>query len=484
MLENLKPSKVWENFELLCSVPHGSGNTKAISDLLVKFANDNGIEVYQDELGNVIMTVPATPGHENAEPVFMQAHMDMVCVKDDDLERDMATEPIHLVVDGNFVKADRTSLGADDCIGCAIAMAVLTEKELEHGLLQAVFTVDEETGMYGAYGLDMSKIMGRYMLNLDSENEGTIICGCAGGVDIEINLPLKKEAPAADDVCYKLVVSGLLGGHSGEMITLGRANANRLLSRLIYGTSLKAVVKLAAFTGGKAPNAITDSAEATVYVSKDSAEDFERLAKKHQLLFRAEKGDVDPDITVSVEKATEKAEAVVSAADTKKAMRLLASVPDGLRKLFNNNPAIAETSSNLGIVRLTEEGITANILARSSADGGLDEIIELVKPMAEHDGATIKLNNPYPAWSFKEGSRFVDIAKEAWKELYNEEMKVSVTHGGVEGGIFSNGIKNLEGFCIGPFMHDIHSPRESVEIASTEKVYDGVKLMIRKVAEA
>ena len=349
-INELKPEIVFKFFKLLSSVPHGSGNTRAVSDICVLFAREKGLEYYQDELNNVVIYKDGTPGYRDEDYVILQGHLDMVCVKSADCTKDLSKVPVDIKTDGEFVWADKTSLGADDIIAPAIIMAILDDDSLKHPPICAVFTADEETGLTGAKGLDISRLKGKRMINIDSEIESDLTCGCAGAMRVDIVFPIVKETTASDDVFYCITVDGLLGGHSGLDISRHRANAIRLLARIIYGTALKWNIRLCSFSGGKFDNAIPDSAKAVIAVKKSDEESFSRLAIKHEILFKHEFDESDSNVKVHVEKCEDDYAFCAVGRVTKSIMRSLSSVPDGCKKMNEYIPYLPSVTSRIRMV--------------------------------------------------------------------------------------------------------------------------------------
>lgn len=463
-------AKVLGFFKELSSVPHGSGNTKAIADICVNFAKERHLDYRKDEVGNVIIFKKASLGAESRDTVIIQGHLDMVCVKTSDCTKNMFTDPIDIMTDGNIIWADKTSLGADDTVAIAIALAILDDDTLQHPPICAVFTVDEETDMSGARNLDISGVPGNMMINIDSEDEGYITCGCAGAIKARCEFSYLKVSPDPDDVFYKLKISGLLGGHSGIEIANNRANAIRLLARLIYGLSLKWNIKLCEFDGGLFDNAIPVSAEAIVSVNKGDALAFESLAAKHEKLFRYEYKNSDPDIKVTASAYEGEVSNCLNHQETKIIMRCLSSVPDGLRK-FDEEFKVPLVSSNIGIAHLSSEVFCFTSFIRSNESGQKEEVYDMLKSMVEHDGGTAIVINQYPEWEYRSDSNLKQICKEAYLKLYKKDIPEVITHGGLECALFSDKKPDLDIISIGPSIREIHSARENVSIQSINNVY-------------
>ncbi len=466
-------------FKQLCSVPRGSGNTKQVSDLLFSFCREQGCECVQDDTGNVVAYKAGSTGREDEEPVILQAHMDMVCVAEEGTGKDLSREAVELTEEDGYIRAAGTSLGADDGIGVAMIMAVLADDTLSHPPLEAVFTVDEETSMAGAVALDLSLLRGRRLINLDDEREGAINAGCAGGQRLETVIPCIRETAGEWDVFYTIEIGGLMGGHSGCDITGHRANAARLLARILYGLSLKMGIRLCEFRSGRADNVIPDYAMAVAAVPKENAADFERLAMKHEILFRHEYPN-ETGFRLMLEKCDPDGMAVLPAA-TKSMMRFLSSVPDGLRKMSEDFPDIAQTSSNAGLVSLEPDGMHIRMLLRSSVPEELEELKELVLRMAEHDGGRVIEGGGYPAWRYRKDSALREAAAAVYAEMTGRKPEIKSTHGGLEVGIFDSKLEGLDSIAIGPDITDIHSVREKLDIGSAERTYEWLVAILGRI---
>ena len=469
--ENCKPLSVFKYFELLSSVPHGSGNTKAISDICVDFAKKLGLEYYQDDLNNVIIYKKGSKGKENAEPVIIQGHLDMVCAKNPDDPIDMAKEPIKLVIDGEYLRADNTSLGGDDAIAVAMALAILDDDSLSHPPIEAVFTTDEETGMYGASGLDASRLRGRRMLNIDSEEEGVFTVGCAGGMRTNCEIPVSREKYGDGLVSYEIIISGLLGGHSGGEIDKERGNSNKLMSRFLYNAAVDMPMRLISLEGGTFDNVICGKTTATVAVSGLDADRFEKLAVSYDKIYKNELSTSDPGVTLSFSKSNCKA-ATVTLPDTMKILKALYISPYGVQNMSMDIKGLVQTSLNLGILKLTEKSIKYSFLIRSSLATQKKELYDRVKTVTELFGGTIKKHSDYPEWEYKKVSPLRDTALEAFRQTYGKEATITATHGGLECGFFSSKLPGLDCISYGPELYDIHSVRERLGIASVGRVYE------------
>ncbi len=470
VLKGLKPEKVFEFFEYLCSVPHGSGNTKQISDLCVRFAEERGLRYVQDEYNNVIIRKDATPSYENAEPLIFQGHIDMVCASEPDCGIDMATEPIRLVVDGDWVKADRTSLGADNGIGAALALALLDDETLKHPKLEVVLTTDEETGMFGADGIDLSVLEGRRLINLDSEEEGYLTVSCAGGIRADCVFPADWEAAPAGLRFYEVTVDGLKGGHSGAEIDKGRANANRIMGRFLYRAAWTTGLRLVSINGGSFPNVISLCCRAVVAVPEDKARVFEKMCADDEAMFRHEYAAADPGLRLKAAPAAG-AERVFSAARTKALLDMLMLAPNGVRAMSMDIPGLVQTSLNLGVIETGEEGTVLHFLLRSAIQSQKDQLAAELEALCGLLGASYATHDAYPAWEYRRESDLRDALSDACEKVLGKKPEITATHGGLECGLFMDKRPDFDCVSIGPELHEVHSVRERLSIASTERLY-------------
>ena len=476
-LEGLKPEKVFQFFEMLCSVPHGSGNTKQVSDLCVKFAEDRGLRYKQDDLNNVIIWKDATPGYEAAEPLIFQGHIDMVCAFEPDCGIDMKTDGLNLVVDGDWVKAYKTSLGADNGIGVAIAMALLDDETLQHPRLEALFTTDEETGMFGALGADLSVLKGRNLINLDSEEEGYLTVSCAGGVRADCLFPADWEAAPADVCFYEVVIDGLKGGHSGAEIDKGRASATQLMGRFLYRAERETGLRVASMAGGTFTNVIPLYCRSVVAVPRDKAAAFEALCASDEAMFQNEYLTPDPGLKMKAA-PTAAAESVFSAERTKALLNMMLLAPYGVQAMSMDIPGLVQTSLNLGVIETKEEGIGLYFSLRSSIQSQKDMLVERLSALCALFGADFNTHDPYPAWAFKKESRLRDAVAAACAKVYGKEPGITATHGGLECGLFLEKRPDFDCVSLGPDLREVHSVRERLSISSTERLYNVMRIFV------
>lgn len=470
VLSGLKPEKVFEFFEMLCSVPHGSGNTRQISDLCVKFAKERGLRYKQDALNNVIIWKDATPGYENAEPLILQGHIDMVCAFEPDCGVDMKTDGLKLVVDGDWVKAYKTSLGADNGIGVAIAMALLDDETLRHPRLEALFTTDEETGMFGADGVDLSTLEGHNLINLDSEEEGYLTVSCAGGVRVDCAFPADWEETPKAWKSYEVVIDGLKGGHSGAEIDKGRASATQLMGRFLFRAEKETGLRIASMEGGTFTNVIPLFCRSVVAVPAEQAGRFEALCSADEAMFQNEYATADPGLRMKCASSAA-AERVFSAARTRGLLNMLLLAPYGVEAMSMDIPGLVQTSMNLGVVKTEEEGIGLYFSLRSSIASQKEMLAERLEALCALFGASFSTHDPYPAWAFKKESRLRDAMSAACKEILGREPGITATHGGLECGLFMEKRPDFDCVSLGPELHEVHSVRERLSISSTERLY-------------
>lgn len=477
VLDQLEPQSVFHFFEELSAIPHGSGNTGAVSDWCVAFARERSLEVHQDELHNVIIIKEATPGHEAAEPLILQGHLDMVCEKAADCTKDMSREGLDLVVDGDTVYAKGTTLGGDDGIAVAIALALLDDDTLVHPRLEAVFTTEEEVGMEGVRGLDVTPLKGRTLLNLDSEAEGVFTVSCAGGSRAHCGLPLTRAPYAGTRL--RVAVSGLTGGHSGSEINKGRANANMLLGRLLEAAAAAGEMRLVSAQGGMKDNAIPVAAEAVVAVADAGAvrTAVEQLGES----LKHEYHVTEPALTIAVTEAAAE-EVPMDQESTDRALCMLSCVPNGIQAMSMDLPGLVQTSLNLGVLRTEASAMTATFCVRSSVSSQKEMLHSRLKRLMDQLGGTLRITGDYPAWEYRTDSPLRERMVELFREQYGKEPRVEAIHAGLECGILSGKLPGLDCVSIGPDLTEIHTPRERMHIASVQRVWRFITELVRRSA--
>ena len=468
-LAGLEPASVFGYFEEICSMPHGSGNTKIISDYLVKFAQEQGLEYIQDQLNNVIIFVPGTCGMEDHAPVIIQGHMDMVCEKDADCPINMDTDGLDIAHDGQYIFAKGTTLGGDDGIAVAVSMALAADKSIPHPPLELVITVDEETGMFGAAGIDLSMLKGRMLLNIDSEEEGIFTVSCAGGARSTIHMPITRKAVYGPAV--RLVVGGLQGGHSGVEIHKNRANANKVMGEFMGRVLEKMPLCLVSFVGGSKDNAIPRTCEVNAIALGMELESINAITAELQAEIRA--NFAEPEATVEAFNADALGGNAISAEDTAKLVSLLREVPNAIQAMSDKIPGLVQTSLNLGVAKLGEEfSLTWSV--RSSVNQEKQDLLAKLRSIAESYGGSYTQVGEYPAWEYKEDSLLRDTMVKVYTEMYNKIPEVVAIHAGLECGLLGEKLPGLDAVSIGPEMHDIHTSREKLGIASTRRTWEFV----------
>ncbi len=472
MLEQLEPQEVFYWFEQICQIPHGSGNTKAISDFIVNFARERRLAYRQDQWNNVILQKPASPGYEHAPAVILQGHLDMVCEKDHDTVIDFEKEGLRLAVDGDWVYARGTTLGGDDGIAIAYGLALLASDHIAHPALEVVFTTDEETGMDGAIHIDLSGLAGRRLLNLDSEEEGHILCGCAGGLRCDCTFSADRKKVEKD--LLSISIEGLTGGHSGTEINKNRANSNQLMGRLLYRLSGKAPFDLAVLEGGSKDNAIPVKTSAVLAAAPQDCETLLSACRETESIFRNEYGVSDPGIRIVTERrACRPGEetAVVPGERAGRIYRFLTAAPWGVQDMSADIEGLVETSLNLGIMKLDAYGFTAKFSLRSSVASKKEALTEKLRVLTEAFGGSFQTNSDYPGWEYKRDSAFRRLLEDTYRSLYGREPVTEVIHAGLECGILLEKIPGLDCVSIGPDIIDIHTPRERLSVSSVARVW-------------
>lgn len=461
--------QVLKYFKQLAKIPRESGNEKEVSDFLVNFAKERNLEVTQDEALNVIIRKPASEGYEDRAIVALQGHMDMVCVKVEGSDHDFAKDPIKLLEEDGWITADGTTLGADDGIGVAFILAVLDDDSLKHGPIEAIITTEEETSMGGAGKLDLSQITAKYLINIDSEEEGILTVGCAGGLDLEIEFDKKFEKAEGDFI--EVSLKGFAGGHSGMEIDEFRLNANKTLGRLLEGID---GVQIATISGGVKRNAIASKANALVAVSnKDKAIS---LIKERIAEIKNEYKDVDPKGEIWVKEASFDGE-VLTKELSKNIIDLLFVIPDGLYKKVGDSIV---TSSNLGLIEDREGVIWISSMFRSEIDSQKFYKAAISKKIVESFGARAEITSEYSGWQ-REDSPIIDLAKEVWKDVHGDEMQIATTHGGLECGLFKKTLKDTEMISFGPEIQGAHSPEERVNIKSIANNFEFLIELLERI---
>lgn len=477
VFENLEPKKVFEFFEQMSAIPRGSYNTRAISDYLAGFAKERGLEYYQDELNNVIIIKEATEGYENAQPVIVQGHMDMVCQQAPDCLKDMEKEGLDLAVGEDYVYAIGTTLGADDGIAIAMALAVLDSDDIPHPRFEAVFTVDEETGMEGATGLDMSPLQGTRLINIDSEAEGIFTVGCAGGARVECDFEVEREA--FEGSVLEISIDGLLGGHSGVEIHKGRANPNILMGRLLYALGRQLQLRLVCADGGDKDNAIPTAARAMVAVS--DAEKALSLCKAMGEQFAFEYLGCDEGLRVDVKAAENCSMLPMTKESSDTVIDFLCCAPNGVQVMSAQIPGLVQTSLNQGILKTEETCVRVRFSVRSSIESQKRMLIDKLGCLARRLGGTVSTSGEYPGWAYRQDSPLRALLCQVYKEQYGKEPVIEAIHAGLECGLFISKRPGLDCVSLGPDISEIHTFREKLYISSTQRTWELLKEVLKRM---
>ncbi len=470
-IESLEPKNVWKHFYALTRVPRPSGFLKPVQEFLLDFGKSLKLESFLDEAGNVIIRKPATPGMENRKGVILQAHMDMVPQKNNDKVHDFTKDPIETLIDGEWVKADGTTLGADNGMGVAAIMAVLEDDTLKHGPLEALITADEETGMYGAFGLKPGTVNGEILLNLDSEDEGELYIGCAGGMDVTATLQYKEVEPEKDDIAVKVTLTGLRGGHSGLEINQGRANANKLLVRFVREAIASYEARLASWEGGNMRNAIPREAHAVLTIPSENEEELLGLVKYCEDLFNEEYKEIETPISFTAERVElPKGEVPEEIQDN--LVDAIFACQNGVMRNIPAIPDTVETSSNLAIITIAGGKAEFKILARSSSDSMKEYLTTSLECCFSMAGMKVEMTGGYSGWQPNVNSPILHAMKQSYKEQFGVEPAVKVVHAGLECGILGATVSGLDMISFGPTLRSPHSPAERVLIPTVKKFYD------------
>ena len=480
-LDGLGGGKVFYFFEEICKIPHGSENERALSDYIVAFAKKRGLYCRQDEHYNVLIKKAGSKGYENAAPIILQGHIDMVCEKNAETELNFLTDPIEIYVDGDFIHAKGTTLGADDGIAVAYMLALLEDDALAHPPIEAIFTVEEETGMGGARAFETFDLEGKRFLNMDTEEEGVLLSGCAGGRRVRVYLPAERNDSPVGRKGYMISIRGLKGGHSGADIHLQRANANPLMGRILYMLKEAVDFSLAGVDGGNMDNAICREAEATVLFADKDEETVRELLKKIEKGFQEEYNSRETSITITMETLREEVFKVLTENTKNKLIYILLLLPYGVQTMSMEMEGLVESSNNIGIVRTASEHIYFDNAVRSSVESRKELICQKIYAIANLCGASVENVNDYPGWRFNPDSQLLELFAKTYQEFYGKEAEISAIHAGLECGLFLEKIPNLDMVSIGPELHDVHTPDERLSISSTIRVWEFLKEVLKKM---
>jgi len=481
VLNNIEPIKVFKFFEEISQIPRGSGNEKQISDYLVNFAKERNLEVIQDEALNVIIKKRASKGYENAPVTIIQGHMDMVCEKNRGTVHDFEKDPIKLRIDGDYVYAQGTTLGADNGIAVAYALAILDSEDILHPALEVIITTEEETGMGGALALNPEHIKGRVLLNIDSEEEGKLLVSCAGGIRNKVSLPISWESFSAEYEALEVQVRGLKGGHSGMDIIKQRANSNKIMSRILVDISKVIDFRIISLNGGSKTNAIPREMDAILAVRKENVKGLEEALNKWNETLSNEYAVSDPDIKVSIKEYEYAVEKVFSKDSTDKAMKLLYLIPNGILTMSLEIPRLVQSSTNLGVVITGDEAIEYHSAVRSSVGSLKEDVLVEISMLAELLGAHYEAKAGYPEWQYDPNSKVRSLSEEVYKNLTGKDAEIVAIHAGIECGLFREKFGEIDMISFGPNLYDVHTPNEHMSITSVKNLWQFIIELLKEI---
>lgn len=481
-ISSLYPQPLWQWFAQICAIPHPSKHEQALSQHIQAWARDKGLSVLEDKVGNLIIKKPATAGLENRKTVVIQAHLDMVPQKNADKKHDFTKDPIEAYVDGDWVTAKGTTLGADNGIGMASALAILGSDEIKHGPLEVLLTVDEEAGMTGAFGLEAGMLEAEILINTDSEQEGEIYMGCAGGVDAEFTVPMQWQPLPAGHQAYRLNISGLKGGHSGVNIHLGRGNANKLLARFLVTHAAELDFKVSEISGGSLRNAIPREAEVVITLAADQRALLEQRVAAYQALLQQELAATEPALKLTISETILPSQ-VMSAASQQCLLNLINVCPNGVMRMSDDIAGVVETSLNLGVVTTQGDNVQVLCLIRSLIDSGREQLESMLASLATLAGVNVKFSGAYPGWKPDPSSPVMAIVKDTYQAIYNKEPVIMVIHAGLECGLFKKPYPEMDMVSIGPTIRYPHGPDEMVNIETVGQYWQLLLAVLERIPE-
>lgn len=482
VLGHLQSDKVFYYFEEITKIPHGSGNEAALAQYIADFAKERNLEHSIDKAGNVVVKKPAFAGYENAPGVIFQGHIDMVCEKLGSVEHDFTKDPLQLEIDGDFIRAKGTTLGADNGIAVAYMLAMLDHKDLPSPAIEAIFTTEEETGMGGAVAFDASGLKGKYFINMDSEEEGKFLISCCGGRRVRVNLPIEREAKQADAVTYTLQIKGLKGGHSGSDIHLQRANSNKLMGRLLQELCDKDVAyAISEINGGRMDNAICRETAAVLVLTEAEAQKAAKVIADMETLLKKEYRHTDADMIITWEKATDAGNEVFTEKVKQNCIAVLLLIPYGVQTMSLDIDGLVESSSNIGVVETAEKAVYFDSAVRSAVASRKEVICNQIKAIADLAGATVESSNDYPGWVYDANSQLLKFLEDAYRATSGKEPELMALHAGVECGMFAEKMPGLDMVSLGPDMYDVHTPEERLSISSTERTWEFLKEALKRM---
>lgn len=479
-INQLFPQPLWQWFEQICAIPHPSGHEQALSLHIQSWAKQRGLTVVEDQVGNLIIRKPASAGMEDRKIVVLQAHLDMVPQKNADKTHDFVTDAIQPWIDGDWVKATGTTLGADNGIGMASALAILGSDEIKHGPLEVLLTIDEEAGMTGAFGLQAGMLEADILINTDSEQEGEIYMGCAGGVDAEISLPLQWQAANPTDLAFTLAIAGLKGGHSGVNIHLGRGNANKLIARFLAGHAAELGLALSDISGGSLRNAIPREAQCSFTVPANMADLLQQRVAQYQAILQAELATAEPALKLTLSSSPTPAQTMQAAAQTT-LINLLNSCPNGVIRMSDEITGVTESSLNLGVLSTHEDRVTILCLIRSLIDSGRANIESHLQSLSDLAGAQVTFSGCYPGWKPDTSSPVMQIVNDTYESIYHKKPEIMVIHAGLECGLFKQHYPNLDMVSIGPTIRYPHGPDEMVNITTVGQYWTLLLAVLERI---
>ncbi len=469
---------ILKNFEKVSSIPRGSKNEAAIRNWLIDWATEHNCTSKTDTAGNLVIYVPASVGYEDRPTLILQGHMDMVCQKTLGATHDFTKDPIQLIRDGDWIRANGTTLGADNGIGIALMMSLVEDESVKHPRLELLLTVEEESGLVGADTLDPSLLSGKTLINVDSETEGVFTVGCAGGGSVNITLPVTWDSQKQNEVAFELKVSGLQGGHSGEDINKFRANANKLIARALDFIQRDVEIRLSTLKGGTARNAIPRDAEAVFVCRKDKAESCKEIFSAIQATVQSELAKTETGLVLTLNEISGEPVRAISPAETQAAVRLLMALPHGVTSMFADMPAFVETSNNIGVMELKEDGLSIISNHRSAVFSRLEEITRRVETVAWLAGAKTERTKMFPPWQPNMESPLLKQCVDTYRSIVEEDPKIELTHGGLECGIISDRCGGLDTISMGPTIIDLHSPEERLYVPSLAKTWEFLRILL------
>jgi len=479
-IEELEPKEVWTQFNEILKVPRPSKKEEKIIQYLLDWAEKQGLEAKKDDIGNVLIKKPATPGYENRRTVVLQSHVDMVCEKNSDVKHDFEKDPINAYIDGEWVKAKGTTLGADDGIGIAAQLAILASDRIEHGPIECLFTVDEETGLTGAFGLQKDFFEGKILLNLDSEDEGELFIGCAGGVDTIATFKFKKEQVKSGYFALEIQVANLQGGHSGDDINKGLGNANKIMNRFLWKAAKEYGLRLCSIDGGNLRNAIAREAKAVVMVPNTNKEEVRAEFNMFFYEIQREYKTTEPNLRMKMG-TVDTPEFVIDEKTQFNLLNALYACPHGVIEMSREIPGLVETSTNLASVKMDDETITVATSQRSSVESAKRDIANMVESVFLLAKAKVKHSDGYPGWTPNTDSEILKIAKQSYEDLFGKEPVVRAIHAGLECGLFLEKYPGLDMISFGPTLRGVHSPDERINIKTVEMFWKHLLDILRKI---